>query len=260
LGLAVALLKDSEGVIQVDLPVQGDINDPEFKIGGVVWKAITNLITKIVTAPFKLLGSLIGIDSEDLGKFEFLPGRADLTPPELEEVAQLQQALQERPELVVEISGVTDSEVDTPALKNIRLRQIVSERLGEGLGSENEQSLMLDERIRNQVEELYKERFPNVSTDELQEKHKVPPADNPEAEPQLDELAFATDLWQQLLDAEVISVADLEELASARAEAIRSAFLASGEFDEKRVVISESKQVTSEDGEWVVLELAVASD
>lgn len=260
LGLAVALLKDSKGVIQVDLPVHGDINDPEFKIGGVVWKAIGNFISNIVTAPFKLLGKLIGIDSEDLGEFEFLAGRSNLTPPELEKVTQLQQALQERPELSVEISGVSDSAVDAPALKEIRLRQIASERLGEGLAGKDQQALMLDERIRSLVEEMFKERFPDVSLEVLQDKHKAPPADNAEGAPKLDELAFATDLWQQLLAAEVITDQDLEALANERAEVIKNAFLASGEFDEKRVVIAASKQVTSEDGEWVVLELGVAAD
>ena len=75
------------------MPVQGDINDPEFKIGGVIWQAFTTLITKVVTAPFRLLGNLIGVDSEDFGQFQFLTGRSDMTPPELEKVAQLEQAL-----------------------------------------------------------------------------------------------------------------------------------------------------------------------
>lgn len=261
LGLAVALLKDSDGVIQVDLPVQGDINDPEFKIGGVIWKAIGNLITKIVTAPFAFLGSLIGVDSEDLGQFEFLAGRSDLTPPELEKIAQLQTALQERPELVVEIAGVTDNNIDIPALKKIQLRQTLNERLGEGLvGDEDQSAMMLDERIRNMVDEMFTERFPDVDTAPLKASHEVAPADDPEAQPQLDELAYATDLWNQMLEAEPVSDEDLKALSIARATVISDAFLAGGEFDAKRVIIVEPKQVTSEDGEWVVLELGVAPD
>ena len=69
LGLAVALLKDSDGVIDIDLPVEGDVNDPEFKIGGVVMQAIVGLITKVVSAPFRMLGGLIGVESEDFGQF-----------------------------------------------------------------------------------------------------------------------------------------------------------------------------------------------
>ncbi len=59
-GIAIALLKDSEGKIDVDLPVEGDVNDPKFRIGGVIVKALVNLLTKIVTAPFALLGKLVG--------------------------------------------------------------------------------------------------------------------------------------------------------------------------------------------------------
>ena len=109
---------------------EGDIGDPEFRIGGVIWKAFTGLLTKIVTAPFALLGNLVGGGTEDFGQFEFLAGRTDLTPPELEKIAKLSEALQQRPQLVVEIGGVYDIAVDTPMLQFFRLRETVWERLG----------------------------------------------------------------------------------------------------------------------------------
>jgi hypothetical protein len=260
LGLAVSLLKDADGVIKIDLPVDGDINDPEFRIGGVVWQAVTTLITKIVSAPFRLLGNLIGIDSEDFGQFEFLAGRADLTPPELEKIIQLEEALQKRPELQIEISGVTDKAIDIPAMKLIRLRDIASERLGETMGVQDDQAMMLDEEIRAVVELLFSERFPEVPMEGLKAEHTAPPADDPDGKAVLDELAYATELWRRLLAAEVISDQDLAGLANARAEAIRTAFLASGQIDANRIAIAEPTEVESEDGEWVMLELAVASD
>jgi len=206
------------------------------------------------------LGNLIGIDSEDLGQFEFLAGRADLTPPELEKVVQLEQALQQRPELAVEISGVFDPNIDVPALKFIRLRDVANERLDEGLGDRDENTMMLDEEIRAVVELLFIERFPDIPPESLKLTHTVPPAGDPEGKPALDELAYATDMWNRLLESEDVSDQDLADLATARAEVIRTAFLASGQFDENRVVLAESKEVESEDGEWVKLELAVASD
>jgi uncharacterized protein involved in outer membrane biogenesis len=260
LGLAVGLLKDSDGVIKIDLPVEGDINDPEFKIGGVIWKAVAGMITKIVSAPFRLLGNLIGIDSEELGQFEFLAGRSDLTPPEIEKIAQLEQALNQRPELVVEISGVTDAAIDVPALQNINLRQRAEQLLEKGLGDEDNEVMMLDVEIRSVVESLFIERFQTVNLQELKAKHSGPGADDPEGNPVLDELAYATDMWHQLLESEVVSDEDLTGLANARAEVISAAFLANGQFDPSRVVISEPKEVESEDGEWVTLELSVASD
>ena len=260
LGLAVGLLKDADGVIDIELPVEGDINDPEFKIGGVVWKAFAGLITKIVSAPFRLLGNLIGIDSEDLGQFEFLAGRSDLTPPELEKVVQLKEALQKRPELAVEISGVTDKAIDSPALQLIRLRAHVIERLGDEFSDKDRQSMLLDVNIRALLETLFTERSPDIPLEGIKAQHTNPPAGDPEGKPVLDDLAYATDLWERLLASEVITDQDLTELAQARAIAISTAFLASGEFDESRVVIAEPKEVESEDGEWVRLELGVVSD
>jgi hypothetical protein len=259
LGLAVSLLKDADGLIKIDLPVTGDINDPEFQIGGVVWQAISGLITKVVSAPFRLLGNLIGIDSEDFGQFEFLAGRADLTPPELEKVVQLEKALEQRPELVIEISGVMDRSIDTLALKKIKLISVASERLGQEFGSRDDQTMMLDDEIRSVVEQMFVERFPDVSLDDLKAGHTVPPAADPNATPVLDQLAYATDLWYQLLASEPVSDQELLDLAQARAQAIRSAFLASGKFDEQRIVISEPKEVETEDDEWVKLDLAVAN-
>ena len=76
--LAVALLADQHGVIDLDLPVSGSINDPEFSLGGVIWKVITNLIVKAVTAPFHLLASAFGGSGEELSRVEFAPGSATL--------------------------------------------------------------------------------------------------------------------------------------------------------------------------------------
>jgi len=260
LGLAVALLTDSNGVIDIDLPVEGDVNDPEFKIGGVIWKAFSGLITKVVSAPFRLLGSLIGIDSEDLGQFQFLAGRSDLTPPELEKVAQLQQALQQRPELKIEIRGPFDSRIDTPKLKFFSLREEVISRLGEETANPADETGMLDEEIRSALESLFVERFPQQPLAELKSVHTRPPADDPEGKPVPDDLAYAADLRDRLLESEVITAQDLEQLASDRAQAIRSAFLAGEDFSAERVVIAGTEEAESDDGEWVVTELGVAAD
>jgi len=260
LGLAVALLTDSNGVIDIDLPVEGDINDPEFRIGGVIWKAFSGLITKVVSAPFRLLGSLIGIDSEDLGQFQFLAGRSDLTPPELEKIAQLQQALQQRPELRIEIKGPYDSEVDKPKLQFFSLREQVISRLGQEAVNPADERGMLDEEIRAILESLLLERFPEQSLPDLKTVHTRPPVDNPEGKPVLDQLAYATDLRDRLLASEVITAQDFEQLAKDRAEAIRSAFLADENFDADRVVIAGTTKTESDDGEWVVTELGVAAD
>src|SRR5690606_27888707 len=93
LGLAIALLRNPDGRIDIDLPVEGDMNNPEFRLGGVILSAIGNLLTRAVTAPFRLLGALVGIDSAQFDSIDFEPGTARLAPPEREKLAKLAEAM-----------------------------------------------------------------------------------------------------------------------------------------------------------------------
>jgi hypothetical protein len=239
--------------------VEGDVNDPEFKIGGVVWKAFAGLITKVVAAPFKLLGSLIGIESEDFGQFQFLAGRADLTPPEMEKIGQLQEALAQRPELGLEINGAYVADVDTPALQYASLRATVLERLGRDPVQEGNSEEMLDKEVRDVLEALYVERFPDSPLEELRAAHRAAPVDEPEAEPVFDETAYSGELRDRLLASETIGAAELEALATQRAQAVTEAFLAGG-LDPARITQGEPTESESEDGEWVIMELGVATE
>lgn len=258
LGLAVALLKDANGVIDIELPVAGDVNDPQFRIGGVVWQAFVGLVTKIVSAPFRLLGRLVGADTEDLGRFQFLAGRADLTPPEMEKIALLQQALRERPELVIEVSGGFVAAVDVPALQYQQLRATVLERIGDAAPLEGEEIRLLDERLRAALETIFSERFPETAPETLQAAHTVPQGDDAEADPVLDRLAYAADLRDRLLASEPIGPAELEDLANARAAAIREAFLLNGEFTADRITVTAPAEAEPEGDDWVVMELGLA--
>lgn len=260
LGLAVSLLKDADGVIKVDLPVEGDINDPEFRIGNVIWAAVSGFIGKIVSAPFRLLGNLIGMNSEELGQFEFLPGRSDLTPPEKEKIVQLKQALQQRPQLVIEIAGVVDRTKDSAALKRVKLIAEATEILGEEIEAQGDQNIMLQQRLRDLVVSMFRERFPDVDTEAIKAEYTTPPESDSQGKPVVDELAYATALWKRLLDSETISDEDLMALADARAQSIRKAFISSGEFSENRAVIVDPKEVESGDSTWIKLELSVATD
>jgi uncharacterized protein involved in outer membrane biogenesis len=124
--LAVALLADSHGVIDVDLPVGGSINDPQFSLGGVIWKAITNLIVKVVTAPFRLLASAFGGGSGDaLSTVAFSPGGATLDAEAKMRLDQVAKALLERPTLGLTVSGESRLDVEKEPWKRDRLEQLV---------------------------------------------------------------------------------------------------------------------------------------
>src|ERR1700676_1850811 len=90
--LAVSLLKDRNGVIDLNLPVTGSLDDPQFRVGPIIWQAFVGLLTKIVTAPFALLGSLFG-SGEELAYVDFDAGSAVLSPDQQEKITKLSQAL-----------------------------------------------------------------------------------------------------------------------------------------------------------------------
>jgi uncharacterized protein involved in outer membrane biogenesis len=118
--LAIALLKDRNGVIDINLPIAGSLDDPQFSVGGLIVRVLVNLITKAVTAPFALLGSLFG-GGEELSSIEFAPGQAVLAPAAQARLKSLATALQERPGLKLDISGRADPLADRTALQAAKL-------------------------------------------------------------------------------------------------------------------------------------------
>ncbi len=100
--LAVALLKDRQGVIDLRLPVGGSLDDPKFRLGPIIWKALLGLLTKIVTAPFAALGALFG-GGDELAYVNFQPGSAELQADQAEQLGKLAQALAERPQLRLDV-------------------------------------------------------------------------------------------------------------------------------------------------------------
>lgn len=124
LGLAVAALQDSRGVIDLDVDVSGRLDDPGFRLGGVVMRAIFNLMARAATAPFSVLANLVG-SSEELSHVTFEPGKAELTESAHHKLDQLAQALSQRPRLSLEFSALGHPELDREAL----LRETLYRRL-----------------------------------------------------------------------------------------------------------------------------------
>ncbi|WP_342118063.1 DUF748 domain-containing protein [Pseudoduganella sp. OTU4001] len=120
--LAVALLSDRNGVIDINVPIGGSLDDPQFSLGGIILKVIGNAIMKTVTAPFALIGSLFG-GGEELSMLEFDKGRANLLPASEEKLKSLAQALTERPGLKLDITGRFDADAELDALKQAALER-----------------------------------------------------------------------------------------------------------------------------------------
>jgi uncharacterized protein involved in outer membrane biogenesis len=124
LKLAIALLKDVDGKISIELPVTGDLNNPQFSIMPIVWQTLRNLIVKAAAAPFKMIGGLVsGGGSEDLGTVSFAPGSSDLNKEAEGSLVKLSQALKERPALRLEIEGTAAASSDGPPIAEQRLER-----------------------------------------------------------------------------------------------------------------------------------------
>ena len=107
--LAVALLADRNGVIDLDLPISGSLNDPQFRIGPVIWKVITNLVVKAITAPFSLLANALGGgSSNELSTVAFAPGSGTLTDPAKAGLDKVAKALADRPALQLTVLGTAN--------------------------------------------------------------------------------------------------------------------------------------------------------
>lgn len=131
--LALSLLTNRRGEIDVHLPISGSINDPEFSVGGLIVKVILNLLTKAATAPFALLGSLLG-GGEELSEIDFLSGSAKISPEAEKRLQTLSRALIDRPALKLEITGRVDPEHDPEALKRVMLeRKVKTQKLLESV-------------------------------------------------------------------------------------------------------------------------------
>lgn len=237
--LAVALLKDRNGVIDVDLPISGSLDDPQFSVGGIVLRIIINLITKAVTAPFSLLASAFGsgVSGDELSYIEFANGRASLDQPDREKIATLAKALNNRPGLNLEISGRVDPASDLDGLKRVGIERKVKaqklkelQRKGQAPRSVDEVQIDKSEYARYLKDAYGEESFPKP-------RNIIGLAQNlPVAEMEKLMMQYAK-----------VSDDALPQLANQRAQAVRDALLATGQVGAERLFVVAAKPLTSEE-------------
>ncbi|WP_345815565.1 DUF748 domain-containing protein [Paraburkholderia sp. PREW-6R] len=126
--LAISLLKNSRGEIDVNLPVSGSLSNPEFSIGGLIWHAVLNLLEKAVTAPFSLIANAFGGNAEELGYVEFEPGSATLTDADTKKLDTIVKALADKKSVRMDLTGRVDPAVDEPALRTAYVERLVKQQ------------------------------------------------------------------------------------------------------------------------------------
>jgi uncharacterized protein involved in outer membrane biogenesis len=243
--LAVSLLKDAKGVIDIRLPIGGSLDDPKFSIGGLIVRVIVNLITKAVTAPFALLSAVFG-GGEELSTLPFAPGSSALMSDARKRVDTLGKALADRPALKLDIGGRAEAAGDREALldagledliKRARMKTLVRE--GTAPASVAEVTIPPEERAR-WLREAYRDApLPDRPRNFIRMLKDVPPAD-----------------MQAMLRASVkVDDDTLRGLANARAQAVKSALEANGIAGERLFIVAPRVEAAAAGGARVDLAL-----
>ena len=257
LRLAVALLKDRDGVIRLGLPVTGSLNNPQFSLGPLIGKALLHLLEKAVTAPFALLGRAFG-GGPDMNRIDFPPGSTALLPATQARVAAVAKALAQRPQLQLQVPAAFAPDVDRPALARGKLRDqlIALARSGAGgSGGRGERTHGRQQAPKpaagKEVLELPREHYRLLRAayqNAFGPKAPLPASAQkvPPFEPAILEMQAT------LLQRMQVSDADLQALGQRRAEAIRSAIVAAGGVAAGRVAITAATSQSATAGRVVV--------
>jgi hypothetical protein len=277
LDLAVALLKDADDRIQLGLPVAGSLDDPEFSYGHLVWKALVNVLTKMVTAPFRALASLIGGDEENLGAINFEVGKSRITPPEKEKLAKLSDAIKQRPQLAIEVQGRYAPEADKAVLKHLAIRQALAKQMG---GTDiNETNLgmeplnITDPGTRKALDVLAAGRIKGPALMALKKSYGLTsPQSKPAEEAEkksgtkapskplkTDPEGFYKALFQKLVEQQPLPENALTELARKRAEAVVSELSTAGGVPLNRLKTIKETEQGGMDNDMVTLELNLSA-
>ncbi|MDN5870443.1 MAG: DUF748 domain-containing protein [Nitrococcus sp.] len=210
LKLAVALLKDSQGVIKLDLPVEGNLNNPQFAIAPLILKVLGNVLSKAVTSPFHMLASLAGASpgasAGGLDHVTFVAGRATLTASEQQSLSTLATALAKRPSLMLGVRGVAAPSVDRDALAR---RKLLARIRGTEHGSGDE----LSEQAQKRLLEYYRATF---NADPKAQVKRAAGEDSAAYHARVVQAAL-----KRLVAHTKVPNAALEQLAQARAKAVR---------------------------------------
>lgn len=218
--LAVALLKNSQGQIDLHIPVSGSLDDPQFSVGSLVWHAFVNLIGRAVTSPFRLLASIGGSSHPDLGYAEFAPGSAVLDATAQSRLAEMVKLLTDKPALNLDITGRIDPKFDENGLRRVMVDDLVRQEMPDDRGDDTTDTTKpTPDEYQRYLKKAYKHaKFPKPR-DLIGLTKSQPP-----------------EVMQKLLETNMPVDQDaLRHLAERRADAVR--LWLRGKLDDKRVFV-----------------------
>lgn len=248
-GLVTSLLKDRHGVIDLNLPVKGSLDDPTFRLGPIIWQIIGNLIEKVVTAPFALIGSLFE-GAEKAQYVDFAPGSSAMPAGAADSLAALAKGLGDRPALQLDIPAAPALKEDAVMMADSRIdQQVMASEIKKGQPADftkldaDEQHDRLEDLYRSKLGKrpAYPESLPALDT-------KPAAGQPPPDADQQREMQETVWLRGELRNAFLPTNAELAALGSARATAVRDALLAKGDIEPTRVFLVTGQAATVMNG------------
>jgi hypothetical protein len=236
--LAISLLKDPNGNITLDVPVEGDLNDPKFSLGRTILKVLGNLLVKIVTAPFAFLGNMIG-GGEELSFVDFAPGSTEITPEAEKKLDALTAALVQRPALKLEIQGDADLGEDPEALRRKKFEDLMKSQKLKETSKKGGTAVPLDQI------EISKEEYPQYLKRAYDAADFAKPRD---ANGNIKELP-PEEMEKLLLTQFIFTETDLRQLAVDRADAVKGRLLETGQVGSGRLFIVEPRIRSADEAE-----------
>ena len=241
--LATALLKDKDGVINLDVPVTGTMDDPKFKVWPIIWQIVRQTLEKAAVAPFRMIGGLFA-GAEKAQFVDFEPGSAALPPEAAQALGALGKGLSGKHEISLDVPAGPGLAADGVALADLRLDAAL---LAQKAKPATLAELKPDERLAR-LKALYKDRF--KQNPEFPK--PTPPAAGQAAPPKVspeqrkaDEMAWLQD---RLRPAFTPSAGELQTLGETRARAVRDALLADGGVDPTQVFMTPQTAATLDGG------------
>lgn len=240
LGLAIALLSDANGVIQMNLKVKGNLDQPDFSLGNIFWDVLGNTLRKAITSPFSLLASLTG-GTEDLDELPFLLGEPALTPTLQIRLTKLAQALKERPKISMNIRGKVNFNEERPILQRQKLERLLTKITGMPVDLD---LLEQDPILQAALAEAYEARF-NEDLGDLADRLKLD-----ESSPALRSQAVIL-----LRDQQLITAKSLRNLAMRRAQNTKEYLVDTQGIAPERLFVLDSQVKEADKEAKVVLTL-----
>jgi len=242
LELAIALLEDPNGVIDLNIPISGNVDDPKFSVGPIVWKAFSNLIMKAITAPFSLLGAIFGFSEDEIKSVSFDHAHSEITPTQKETLDKISKILVKRPNLALKLNPTYVEGKDLEAMKKSKFDKYIKTKIP------NDQIRNYENKYLSVLESKYKKldkNFTKTKKSFIKDK-------------KFDKVAFTKFLEDKLISNEKVSKKDVEMLANSRVKNIKTYLVKEKLIKAKQVQLSNDFKINQAHNKTSVIQLEIS--